>query len=198
MKGVDVVVDVLFACSDEVPAIVEINAVAILEIEAQPQIGIAAREELGKRVVLGKEHLYWFCHPYTITYIGEVGTVGRANQRQVHFSIGGQPVMCLVLVVGEVEFGFPNEPEIAEHRKIGRSVLQAGDLTDIYKGSDIATDPLVPAAALRVVDAIEKVIVDIVVDASASGVFQRGVNAAELKSCLIALSSVGDARGLNV
>lgn len=198
MKGVDVVVDVLFACSDEVPAIVEINAVAILEIEAQTQIGIAARKELGKGVVLGKEQLYWLCHSYTITHICEVGTVGYASQRQVNFSIGGQPVMCLILVVGEVAFDFPNEAKIAEHRKIGRSVLQAGDLTDVDKGIDIATDPLVPSAALRVVDAIEEVIVDIVVDASASGVFQSGVNGAELKICLIALPSVGDARGLNV
>ena len=35
MKGVDIVVDVLLARSDEVPTVVEINAVAVLEIEAQ-------------------------------------------------------------------------------------------------------------------------------------------------------------------
>ena len=81
MKSIDVAVDVLVACGNKVPTIAEGDAVTVLKIEAQAQIGVAAREELGEGVVLGKQHLKGVGHADAIANIGKIRTIGHAKQR---------------------------------------------------------------------------------------------------------------------
>ena len=131
MKGVDVVVDVLVTRGDEVPTVVEGDAVAVLEIESQAQVGIAAREELDKSVVSGHKHFKSAGHADAITHIGKVRTVGDAHQRQIHLAVSGQPVVCLVFVISEIVFSFPYETEAAHKGKVGRCILQVRNLTNV-------------------------------------------------------------------
>ena len=106
--------------------------------------------------------------------------------------------MRLVPIVGEVALAFPNETEVAKNRKVGRSVLQAGNHADVNKGIDIATDPLTPPTALRVVDTIEEVVVDVVVHTSATRIGQGGADVTEFEIRLIAFPFIRGTRSLDV
>ncbi len=198
MKGIDVVIDVLLSLGDKVPTIVEGDAVAVLEIETQTQIGVAAREELGKSVVFGHKDIKSVGHPDAITHIGKVRTVDNAHQRQIHLAVGGQPIVRLVSVVSEIALSFPNHTEATHKGKVGRCILQVRDLANVTKSVDVATDPLVPTATLRVMDTIEEVVVDVVVQVSATRINQGSVDVTKLQIRLKAFPFIGGARILDV
>ena len=63
------------------------NAVAVLEVEAQTQISVAAREKLEKSVVIGHKDFKSVGHANAISHIGIARTVSHASQRQIHLAV---------------------------------------------------------------------------------------------------------------